>query len=398
MSTVPTAYIDRLPNEILRMICLFVNEPDDDDECYGGRVFLPKRHPRGRGWVASILVLRWVSRRLRLIVDDLDIWGQDDFDLTSQFWPPENGTPFEFARIINNFLRDERLVYAISPRSVWEFTSIEVFFTILFNVPEMPLNTREIDLLDFEVGLGSAVHHLKRFTCVTDLSICVTSEATKAERLVDLDAIVRSCPLLQSLDLRMLENYRGTLLNAANLRHLSLEFCDHFQRITSDLIPLKSAKTLTSFSIEHRDHYMDEFPGHALFEPFASLTEFTANCLTDKFCDILVNGKFLLSDLGVCLRVAYMDGSSFQKVREVFFASSLEHLHILDFTVEYDAAGRGENERDLDEMEPIIYAITGLRHLTYLRIRAGLRLSWCDRFARLRNLKYFYYSIIDTGN
>jgi hypothetical protein len=187
------------------------------------------------------------------------------FDLSSQFCPAKS-TKLEFARITNNFLRDERLVSAISPKRDWRFTSIEVFFIILFNVPEMPLNTRKIELFEFEVGLGSAVLLLKRFTCITDLLICVTADGTTAERLVDLDAIVRSCSLLHSLDLRMLENYSGTLQNAANLRSLSLGFCKStsFRRITSSLIPLKSAKTLTSFSINHREPYMDEFPGRKL--------------------------------------------------------------------------------------------------------------------------------------
>jgi len=89
------------------------------------------------------------------------IWRQDDhFDPNLQFCP-EKCTTFDVARITNNFLRNERLVSAMSPKRAWEIRSIEMFFTILLKIPEMPVNARKIELLDFEVGLGSAVHHLK---------------------------------------------------------------------------------------------------------------------------------------------------------------------------------------------------------------------------------------------
>jgi hypothetical protein len=78
-----------------------------------------------RGWVHGILVLRWVSRRFRLLVDDLDIWRKDGFDLTEEFDIPDC-TPLMKAQVVGTLLKDEGLVSAISPKRAWSFEYLEM--------------------------------------------------------------------------------------------------------------------------------------------------------------------------------------------------------------------------------------------------------------------------------
>src|SRR5271154_3936080 len=243
MGTVSTAYINRLPNEILSMIFEIVYE---DDEPYGERFYPPLRS----GSVASILVLRWVSRRFRFIVNDLDFWRSCDFDLMQLIELP-NPTPFRNAQFVGTLLKDEGIVFALSPRSSWVFLNLDTFFTTLINVPEMRQNTRNIEFTELKVGLGFAIDRLSLFSCLINLSMLIDS-IPGSETLVNFDTIVRSCPLLQELDIRLMIDYCGSLENAAFLRSLSVSFKPRAPgvRLSSALFPLKSAQVLSKFMID----------------------------------------------------------------------------------------------------------------------------------------------------
>jgi hypothetical protein len=388
METVSTAYINRLPNEILSMIFEIVYE---DDEPYMERLYPPRSSTSG-GSVASILVLRWVSRRFRFIVNDLDFWRDRDFDLLQIFELP-NPTPFRNAQFVITLLKDESIVFALSPKSSWVFLNVDTFFTTLINVPAMCQNTRKIEFNKLNVGLGFAIDRLSLFSCLVNLSILIDSYPG-SETLVNFDAIVRSCPLLQELDIGLMIDYCGSLENAAFLRSLSVSFKPRAPgvRLSSALFPLKSAQVLSKFMIDQLCADLNDFD-YKLFEPFVNLTSFGTRCFTPEFCNLLVNGEFFLRNLSIRVCSEYWAAlSTAPTLPDLFFASSLERLRKLYFSVDCDTDIRDPNF-PFDKFKAIIRAITSLRYLEILGLTMVLQLSWCDRFALLRNLKLLMYKI-----
>jgi hypothetical protein len=335
-------------------------------------------------------------------VDDLDIWQKDGFDLTEQFHIPDC-TPLMKAQVIGTFLKDEGLVSAISPKRSWSFEYLEILVAMLTNIPEMRRNARTIDLMYMnDIVVNFAIDRLSLFSSLTSLMITVVShweEEDAEKRSLDLDAIVRSCPFLQNLHLNGMSDYHGSLNNAAHLCYLFVGFdygAEDF-KITSQLIPSKSAQTLSSLSILHSLSDMKEFD-YKLFQPFVNLTDFYTNCLTPQFCDLLVSGKFFLTSLTIYLYTEYWQTPlSPERVANIFLASSVKHLRTLNFSLRNDTSTPVGLEVSLNELRPIVYAITSLRYLESLQIDAEPQLSWCDRFAQLRNLKSLFYRIIYPG-
>jgi hypothetical protein len=379
METSSPAYINRLPPEILRMIFLFVYDNKSR--------FWPKlRRPGAPGsWVASILVLRWVSHRFRIIIDDLDIWQRDEFDITFQFYCLGH-TEFENSQFVSMLLRDPRFASTLSRRSCWSFDSLEIFFVLLMNIPEMRQNTRKI-VLELEHGLGFAINRLSLFSCLTDLSIFISGSASSSDQLIDLEAIVLLCPLLRNLRLNDLLKYCGSLQTAAKLRQLCLDFGEADDEteleLSHELIPIDSSSTLETFHLTFYDAIA--MPGLHLLETFSNVTHIVVSWLTPEVLDILINGNFVLTYLNANLLVDESLPSEF--VARIFSASSLEQLRGLRFTIHHHG-------KQSDEIEPIIRGITNLRYLETLRLESPIRISWCDRFAQLRNLKSLEYCII----
>jgi hypothetical protein len=305
-----------------------------------------------------------------------------------------NPTPFRNAQFVITLLKDESIVFALSPKSSWVFLDVDTFFTTLINVPALRQNTRNIEFTELNIGLGVAIDRLSLFSCLVNLSILIDSNQPGSETLVNFDAIVRSCPLLQGLDIRLMIDYCGSLENAAFLRSLSVSFKPWAPgvRLSSALFPLKSAHVLSKFMIDHRVANLDDFD-YELFEPFVNLTSFSTRCFTPEFCDLLSNGEFFLRTLKIRVLPEYWEAfSTVPILPDLFFASSLERLRKLCFSVDC-----GTDLRDpgfpFDEFEAIIHAITSLRCLETLELTMVLQLSWCDRFAQLRNLKLLMYNI-----
>jgi hypothetical protein len=240
-----------------------------------------------------------------------------------------------------------------------------------------------------EHGLGFAINRLSLFSCLTDLSIFVSATASSPEQLIDLDAIALSCPLLRNLGLNELMKYCGSLQTAANLQQLCLDFAlmdfDTELGLSHQLIPIDSGSTLETF---HLDFYGGinvyngiAMPGLHLLETFSNITDIAVSWLTPEVLDILINGNFVLTYLDVNL---FIDESvPSESVARIFSASSLEQLRGLRFTI----------NNPEKQSEPIIRGITNLQYLETLRLKGPIRISWCDRFAQLRNLKSLEYCL-----
>jgi hypothetical protein len=144
--------------------------------------------------------------------------------------------------------------------------------------------------------------------------------------------------------------------------------------------------------IDHLFADLDDF-GDELFEPFINLTSFSTICFTPEFGALLLNGEFFLRNLSITVRSEYWEILSIvPTLPYVFAASSLERLRKLYFSVDCGTDIR-DPDFPFDEFEAIVHAITNLRCLETLRLTMVLQLSWCDRFALLRNLKLLMYKI-----
>ena len=67
MDSAPICYIDGLPNEVIRLVVSFISPYDTF--AVGGRPYF-----------STILGARWLSRRFRMIVNDLAFWQNDTVD------------------------------------------------------------------------------------------------------------------------------------------------------------------------------------------------------------------------------------------------------------------------------------------------------------------------------
>ena len=144
--------------------------------------------------------------------------------------------------------------------------------------------------------------------------------------------------------------------------------------------------------------------GFQLLDTFVNLKHLAVSWMTPAVVDMLIGAKFVLNYLDIDHIVESEGPPSGFQVASIFSASSLEQLRELDFDV-HDLTGLEgphfeihELENELDKIEPIIYGITNLRYLETLRLRFPLRISWCNRFARLRNLKSPDYGIYDPDS
>jgi len=307
----------------------------------------------------------------------------------------------EQSQFLSTLLRDPGLASALSRKISWNFDNLEIFFALLMSVPEMSQNTRKIRFIHLEHGLDFAINRLSLFSCITDLSISGHVVGTESEQLIDLNAIVHSCPLLRDLRLTWFLKYRGSLQPAANLRKLYLYFGvdDNYDaEFTQQLMPVNSAPVLECFRVDHLWDGM-EMSGFQLLDTFVNLQHLAFSWVTAAV-DMLFRAKFVLTSLEIDYLVDSEGPPTSEFVASIFSASSLAQLRELRFEVDDILALEGPEfeiqqlENELDKIEPIIYGITNLRYLETLRLRFPLRISWCNPFARLRNLRSLDYNKI----
>ena len=376
METPTICYIDRLPNEILRLILSFV----DDSEFY----YRPVSPPQ----IRNIVVVRWVSRRFRMITNELGFWHEDNFDMLHLF-KVDKRRPRRQVRYIKTVLNDEDLVRCLNRKSGWEFHNIEEFLTIVASIPELSQNMRRITFNGFREALNLAVDSLATFTAITELTIRFIDDFT-----FDLDAIVESCPLLEMLELVGLTKYCGSLAPAAKLQRFNLVFDGEqgAKSFSQSLLPLKSTQSLTRLDITIYQNDTEDIT-HDLFAPFLNLTHVTTGWIRPVLCVILIHCKFTLTHLDVTYCIDY-DDFPFETLLSIFDASSLKSLRELVFSVE---PMPNRDDLSLERADLLCFAITNLRHLETVDFALPCCTSWFKRFAKLSHLRSIslYESLID---
>jgi hypothetical protein len=368
METPTICYIDRLPNEILRLILSFVDD--------SGFYYRPVPHlPRFR----NIVVVRWVSRRFRMTTNELGFWHKDDFDMLHVF-NINKRRPRLQVRYIKTVLNDEDLIRCLNRKSGWEFHRIEEFLAIMASIPELPQNTRRIIFNGFREALNLAVDSLATFTTITELTIHFIDDFT-----FDLDAIVESCPLLETLDLDGLTKHCGSLAPAAKLRRFILVFDSEelgVKRFSPSLLPFNSTQSLTRLDITIYQNDTGDIT-HDLFAPFLNLTHVTTGWIRPVLCVVLIHGKFTLTHLDITHWTDY-DDFPFETLLSIFDASSLKSLRELVFNLE---PMPNHDDLSLERADQLCCAITNLRHLETLAFGLPCCTSWFKRFSKLSHLR-----------
>ena len=374
MESTPICYIDRIPNEILRIVFSFLTPSNDSFKWYD----------------SPILAVRCASRRFRIIANDLEFWREGLFDIADLF---QAGQGRPLARRTRKLLNDNDLKLVLSRRTEWQFSTIQSLFAVATSVPELCQNTRKVFLREFENSLEIAIDYMAAFTALTELTIEFNDDCDDA----DFDGIVDCCPLLTTLVLMGLPEASGSLNGAANLRKLVLIFWEtQSAYLDSNLLPFKSAQTLESIDItiwgrydilgDSKDFTLDRFVNLAHFETT------NLNLLT---WEILTHGKFTLTNLDVTYcRLSPgdpVDLIPFESLLSMFDAPSLKSLRRLQFSFPYARCADDPEvpiEQRRDEGNQLVSAIgTNFEDLENLELDTEFCTSQLKSFAKLRYLK-----------
>jgi hypothetical protein len=382
VSTGSIAYFDRIPDELVILIFSFL--------AYSMRWLRlpPGKNDDRRPLPHPLFVVRWVSRRFRTIASDLDFWQVWELPNICQELSILDLHPLVQARRIKNLLLDDALARRLHRKTAWRFSSIDVFYAIVTGVPEVFQHTNRLQFENFADGLGIAVGRLGMFSSLISLNISVPPPMEE----VDLGMIAASCPLLNFLAIQDLQDYRGSLEHAANLRNLRIEFYQHetFQALLlPNLIPTRSAETLRSFNITFGLFDDDNFALLAL-TTFLKLKTLVIDPLIPQLCDLIRHGGFTLTNLEIEFSQP-IPGLELADLLAILSAPCVRFLRVLKFKLDSD---RDDRLIDTDEEEwtdAIISEMLKLQYLDCLVLMMGLRMTWCERFAALKNLTILHY-------
>ena len=377
------AYFDRVPNEVLHLILSFVTFPPDDIQ--------PCGDPENDLWILPLFVLRWVSRRFRMISNQLEAWREIDI---SNELSSVGRSSLKQAQYLRILLRDDALAENLGRKSHWDIENIDVFFVVTTTIPELTKITKTVTLWEFRDGLGVAIDRLGMFTCLTELIIRVSWD--EPGEIINLDLIEMACPLLERLKFINLRKYSGTLKRMDALKALNI----HFSRQVSyealgsppldQLVPSGSKNSLTAFSISLKRFDRGNFE-YLNFDRFLNLKHLGVSVLNHDFCRIITEATFNLTSL--ILDCSARSVEHLPNLIAMLSAPSLRFLEILSFSLvvrKFPDASYHDDSGDT-----IISGIVRLPQLQMLKLTMGLRISWCEHFAQLKNLKSLVYNYID---
>jgi hypothetical protein len=370
-----TCYIDKIPTEILQHILSFVTTPISNWELASGEHdnILPPVH--------LLLALKAVSRRFRMITNQLDYWQNHEFLISGHSREPSE-------RYIRVLLNDKELVSALNRKKGWTFSSSIAFLIIKERIKNLGSNTTSISLRRIRFDLSMVIHELKNFTNLNALKIVFEPGSPSK---INLDPIVEACPGLKTLDLIDMPEHWGTLKRVATLQKLKVTWkSNNNPDLLSSLLPFNSTKSLQSLGLERIDATITNDFTRDQFNQFFNLKHFTIYDFTPTFCDMVSHGKFALSNLDITFsEIPYITNPEFRSVLSMLCAPSLQSLNHLilgtktiSVTQETEAATR-----------QLVCSIAKLPNLQILELKLLAFLSGFKYFAdsKLRHLKSISY-------
>src|SRR5277367_4057413 len=377
-----TAYIYRLPTELLSLIFTFLF-------LFKNAVAPVRPNPNTTVYIKPQLVVRWVSVWFRKVGSRHMFWHDNDLDVI-QFLSNDdiqdlvNGEPPPF-KLPNGYLEillnDDDLRYSLQHRSGWKFhnpidlvrlSQKEPYFfrntqSLFFNyyIDDMPLNVLDL------------------FVSLTSLFIGVM------EPPLDLDAIVKFCPLLKSLEIERLDEFDGSLAPLQNITYLSIAMDSQCESPFSSLIPFNSGNILTHLILYIPNDSSVSFESLTSnpFDALVNLTDLELLNFNPGLFELVANTRITsIVNLKVTIFVCEEDAEIAESAHlRMFSAASLKGLRSL--TIEGDEFG------DYDDLEPTPYdlvdmnILAGFHYLEYLDLDFAFPRDWWSGFGNMRNLE-----------
>jgi hypothetical protein len=355
-----TAYIYRLPNELLHMIFnfLFLSGPD-----YWAR---PRETP--------VHVVRWVCAWFRQVASHHKFWLHERN--ANLAWIPLDPSG------IRIYLGDDVLRKWLRHKTTWEFTHVEDFVAVM------------------EIGGSSLVHNMRRVTFEgvgdEDISIAIRglNDFTSLTYLciwrpsgdpctLDLDAIASSCPLIEEALLCQVGKFSGSL---ASLQHV-VRFRFDFNLIPdegasyslSSVLPFNSADRLTHIEFELWDPLPKLYDESTLspLDSFSNLTDIIIYDAIPEGVGLITNASISLLNVTISTKPhGIVDGP----LCRMLLAPSLKLLRELTIHVTQF------------QTSPI-WALANLECLKCLDIGGQFQRAWWSEFAALRELTLLVVAI-----
>jgi hypothetical protein len=385
-----TCFISRVSNEVLQLIFSFIPNAQGFDSYNSYH-----SHSEGNHNVAQELILRSVCRHFRAIVNESHFWLARNFKFASLLKRRlNNREEGEFTRTL---LKDRHLVKCLQRKTAWNFSNLNSLFAVIKNIPSFPQCARNIALAivdheDYRRSDGpSAVT-----TAIEKLAICqhVTSLSIRWTMSVDLDAVVRSFPLLENIKLEEIIDCHGSLRRLTNVKKLTIDnrsISEDPSTFLSLVIPAESTKSLTSLNVVTSATKDPAIIPKILLNQFVNLTHLCIQPLGNEMCDSVTSASFQLQDFETEFAKKFI--SKF-KYLDIFAAQSLRHLKKLSL----ETYGLSK-----EHCRQIVVVITSNLHsLQHLEVNMGLDCSLCRLFTSMVHLRYLKwrcsYSLFDSND
>ena len=385
-----TCFISRAPNELLQLIFSFIPDAqyfDPYDPYYSDS--------EGNHKVAQELILRSVCRRFRAIVNESDFWLAQNFEFASLLKRRLNN--WEEGEFLRTLFKDRHLVKCLQRKTAWTFGNLNSLFAVIKNIPSFPQSARNIALAivdnqDYRPSDGpSAVT-----TAIEKLAICqhVTSLSIRWTMFVDLDAVVRSFPLVENIKLEEIIDCHGSLRRLTNVKELTIDngsISEDPSTFLSLVIPAESAKSLTSLNVITSPMKEAATIPTVLLNQFVNLTRLCIQPLGNEMCDSITSANFQLQDFETVFAEKFISES---KYLNIFAAQSLRHLKKLSL----ETYGLSK-----EQCRQIVVVITSNLHsLQHLEVDMALDCSLCRLFMSMVHLRYLQwrcsYSLFDASD
>jgi hypothetical protein len=373
-----TAYIYRLPNQLLNLIFTFL---------FLENALCPIRpNPRTTVHVKPILVVRWVSVWFRKVASQHTFWLDDKIDiinfLSNEYdsWPRLHvfKLPSGYLEIL---LNDADLRNCLQQRSKWTFYNTMDLFRVLINDPSFFRNTPSLEFNHFRYHMP--LRKLGLFGSLTSLLIRPLDS-------VDLDTIAACCPLLKSLELEGLDKFKGSLAPLQNITYLnvfmSIGSKAPHSRPFSSIIPLHSTNVLTHLIllIPRYDSALSfESITSNPFDSFVTLTHLTISTFNPDLYEFLADTRttsIISLKLELDLHKSDVEFAS-SILPEMLSANSLKNLRSLTLLADDSSA-----HELIDELLDVT-TLAGFQYLQDLDLDFPLPTAWWSELENLRSLE-----------
>jgi hypothetical protein len=373
-----TAYIYRLPNELLHLIFTFLFASRDESTPF-------QPGPRGPVYVKPVLVMRWVCAWFRKIATHHSTWLHSNyFDLEEsvpcRYVPPLRSREFIETReeFLYFLLEDDDICNCLRRTTGWRFSAFVDFLVVTNKMPSLVSNARKVSIENIDINLAILVRGLRGFTSLTSLDIDFDTHRG-FDRTVDLGTIARSCPLLEEITLLGLNSFRGSLAPLQHVKRVCIMAprAGHIKDIPhlSSLVPINSAHCLTTLKFHTPTNWGDLHKTTSNpFDPFAKLTTLEIEPLSSLIFDFIADSKLSLLDFTILF---YQDWHS-EALFRTLSATSLKFLRKLKVT--------RCDDYWFDDSH--FEAIARLEYLEHLDLEIEIPRVWWLRLAYLRRLNY----------